>query len=67
MALPQPTYGTISDERMTQLGDFVPRERDFPQEDLPALNHDFFALGVVLEHTAMSVLRLRGARSRQPG
>lgn len=38
---------TISDERMAQLGDFIPRERRFRQEDLPALDHDFLALGVV--------------------
>ncbi|KAM6052336.1 LOW QUALITY PROTEIN: general transcription factor IIH subunit 3 [Chlamydotis macqueenii] len=60
VTMPQPTYGTISDERMTKLGDFVPAERDFPEEDLPALNHDFFALGVVLENTATSAVRLEG-------
>lgn len=46
---PAPTHCTISDERVAQLGDFIPRERHFGQEDLPALDHDFFALGVVLE------------------
>lgn len=50
--LPWPTYGSISDERMAQLGDFVPRERNLPEEDLPALDHDFFAFGVLLERTA---------------
>jgi len=58
--LPQPTYGTVSDEGMTQFGDFVPRERDFPEEDLPALDHDLFALGVVLRNTAMPAVRREG-------
>ncbi|KAJ7400764.1 hypothetical protein BTVI_102211 [Pitangus sulphuratus] len=53
VTLPGPTHSTISDERVAQLGDFVPRERHFPQEDLPALDHDFFALGVVLEDSGM--------------
>lgn len=39
--------GSISDEGMAQLGDFVPRERHLPEEDLPALDHDFFAFGIV--------------------
>lgn len=51
--LPRPTHSTISDERVTQLGDFIPRERDFRQEDLPALDHDFLALGVVLGRSGM--------------
>lgn len=67
VTLPRPTYSTVSDERMTQLGDFVPRERDFPQEDLPTLNHDFFALGVVLQSTAMAAARLGSPPSRQHG
>lgn len=59
MTLALPTHSTISDERMTQLGDFIPRERHFPQEDLPALDHDFLALGVVLENTALAAAGLR--------
>lgn len=58
-AQPWPTYSTVSDERMTELGDFVPWERDLPQENLPALDHDFFAFGVVLEETARCPLRAR--------
>lgn len=60
MTLSRPTHSTISDERVTQLGDFIPRERDFRQEDLPTLDHDFFALGVVLEKTGMPAERLEG-------
>ncbi|XP_061865776.1 general transcription factor IIH subunit 3 isoform X2 [Colius striatus] len=52
---------------MTQLGDFVPTERDFREEDLPALDHDFFALGVVLQSTAVAVVRPVGLPSRQRG
>jgi len=48
---------------MAQLGDFVPRERHLPEEDLPALDHDFFAFGIVLERTARAEAAGRPCRT----
>lgn len=65
--LPRPTHSTVSDERVTQLGDFIPRQRHFGQEDLPALDHDFFALGVVLAKSGMRAERPRAAAAAAAG